>query len=72
MGYHGGMSIEPEPRPDEFEPEEAEPEEEYAPVGDHPDDATAHAAEADLLEQEQEVEFDEDDDAPDLAEEDRA
>ena len=76
IGYHGGMSTQPEPRPDELEPEEFEPqdldpEEEYAPVGGHGDDAVARAAEADLLEQEQEVEFD-DDDTPDTTEEDRA
>lgn len=70
------MSSQPEPMPDElepeeFEPQEPEPEEEYAPAGGHGDDATARAAEADLLEQEQEVGFD-DDDTPDTAEEDRA
>ena len=65
------MSSEPETREDEFEPQAPEPEEEYAPDGGHADDATARATEADLLEQEQEVGFD-DDDTPDTAEEDRA
>ncbi|WP_076258939.1 hypothetical protein [Intrasporangium flavum] len=70
------MSSQPEPRPDELEPEEfepqdPEPEEDYAPARSHGDDATARAAEADLLEQEQEVGFGEDD-TPDTAEEDRA
>ncbi len=77
IGYHGGMSSEPEPRPEEFEPEEfepddPEPEEEYEPGNHHDDDATTRAAEADLLEQEQEVALDENDDIPDMVEEDRA
>ncbi len=70
------MSSEPEPRTDEleaedFEPQDPEPAEEYVPRAGHGDDATARADEADLLEQEQEVGFG-DDDTPDTAEEDRA
>jgi hypothetical protein len=67
------MSTEPETRPDEFEPLDVEPvEEEYAPPAGHDEDATTRASEADLLEQEQEVELGDDDDAPDTAEDDRA